>query len=94
MSRRRQFYRKINEWGFEKNIKQSEMRAIAKNYGNECSGGTIEAKGRRINNEKIQRWQKRQERMKSVASSSESYYEIGKSLLGNELTQLTHSPKY
>jgi hypothetical protein len=77
-ARRRQFYRKINEWGFEKNLKESEMRAIAQTHSNEWSGGTIEVKGRKINAEKIQRWQKRQERLKGTTSTTESCPEIGK----------------
>ena len=67
--RRRQFYRKISEWGFEKNIKESEMRAIAQNLEQDEMGGLAELKGRQIDTAKILRWQKRQGRLKGAARS-------------------------
>jgi hypothetical protein len=67
--RRRQFYRKISEWGFEKNIKESEMRAIAQNLEQDELGGPAELKGRQIDMAKILRWQKRQGRFKGAVRS-------------------------
>lgn len=60
--RRRQFYRKIDEWGFKKNIKDSEMRDIAQNlnYGvSELSDAVLELRSQRVDPAKIQRWQKK-----------------------------------
>jgi hypothetical protein len=92
--RRRQFYRKINEWGFEKNIKEIEMRAIAENLENGGSGGPVELKGRQIDTAKIQRWQKRQGRMKGVVNASQSQLGAGR-LHGSQILDrpnTTYSP--
>jgi hypothetical protein len=75
--RRRQFYRKISEWGYEKNIKESEMRAIAENFEIGETGGPIDVKGRQIDTAKIQRWQKRQGRMKRVVNASQAHSAAG-----------------
>src|ERR1700722_4089677 len=68
-SRKRQFYRKIKEWGFEKNIKDKEMRTIVQGLnqrGNDEEDLNVELRGQRVDPVKIQRWQRRHRRSKDV----------------------------
>ena len=60
--RRRQFYRKIDEWGFKKNIKDNEMREIVQNLSSGVPNPTeapVELRLQRVDPAKIQRWQKK-----------------------------------
>jgi hypothetical protein len=60
--RKKQFTRKISEWGFEKNVKQKERRAILRSLGAEANAVEFEARmlrGRRLDKAKIERWRKR-----------------------------------
>jgi hypothetical protein len=69
--RKRQFYRKITEWGFEKNIKDKEMRALVKDLTqreNEGEDLSIEFRGQQVDPAKIQRWRKRHGLAKEVAT--------------------------
>jgi hypothetical protein len=68
--RRRQFYRKISEWGFEKNIKDKEMRALVQDLSqntNDKIDHPIELRGQKVDLLKIQRWQRKHRGMKNVA---------------------------
>jgi hypothetical protein len=67
--RKRQFYRKITEWGFEKNIKDKEMRALVKDLTQRENKGedpSIEFRGQQVDPAKIQRWWKRHGLAKEV----------------------------
>jgi len=90
--RRRQFYRKISEWGFEKNIKDKEMRALVQDLSQMKSDGNdhaFELRGQKVNLVKIQRWQKKHGKMKVICPST---YNISKGkssgLLGDALLDL------
>jgi hypothetical protein len=70
--RRRQFYRKIIEWGFEKNIKDKEMRDLVQDLSQMKSDGNDSAfvlRGQKVDPMKIQRWQ-RKHGMKVICSST------------------------
>ncbi|KAH6713412.1 hypothetical protein BKA61DRAFT_675655 [Leptodontidium sp. MPI-SDFR-AT-0119] len=57
---KRQFLRKISEWGFEKNVKKAERKAILLNTA--TSHGVFETRtihGRKLDKAKIERWSKR-----------------------------------
>ncbi|KAH9217757.1 hypothetical protein DL95DRAFT_521876 [Leptodontidium sp. 2 PMI_412] len=57
---RRQFLRKISEWGFEKNVKKAERKAILLNTA--TSQNSFETRiihGRKLDKAKIERWSKR-----------------------------------
>ncbi len=66
--RKRQFFRKITEWGFEKNIKKDEARAILrgltcrKNLEND---GPVEVRGRDVGPAKLRRWKRRYGRLEN-----------------------------
>jgi tetratricopeptide (TPR) repeat protein len=80
--RRRQFYRKISEWGFEKNIKDKEMRTLVQDLNqrrNDGEGPTVELKGKQVDPVKMYRWQKRHGGMKDVARPFLSNHFLGKS---------------
>jgi hypothetical protein len=53
----------VKEWGFQKNVKQGERRAILESLGDVVSMGDFEARklrGRRLDKAKIERWRKRE----------------------------------
>jgi hypothetical protein len=59
--RKKQFLRRISEWGFEKNVKKDERRAILENLGEVANEGEFEAimlRGRRLDKAKLDRWRK------------------------------------
>ncbi|CZR66338.1 uncharacterized protein PAC_16239 [Phialocephala subalpina] len=59
---KRQFDRRISEWGFEKNVKRSERRAILERLDSETHEtgfGCIKIHGRKLDKAKIERWRKR-----------------------------------
>lgn len=60
---KRQFLRRVKEWGFEKNVKRDERRAILKSLDDGVKEGDFEARklrGRRLDRAKIERWKKRE----------------------------------
>jgi tetratricopeptide (TPR) repeat protein len=79
--RRRQFYRKISEWGFEKNIKDKEMRALVQDLSQRQNDGedlTVELRGQQVDPMKIQRWQKRHGKVKDIVRPFSRNPSIGK----------------
>jgi hypothetical protein len=61
---KKQFLRRITEWGFEKNVKQDERRAILESLGQGANEEGFQARmlrGRRLDKAKIERWKKREE---------------------------------
>jgi tetratricopeptide (TPR) repeat protein len=90
--RRRQFYRKISEWGFEKNIKDKEMRTLVQDLNQRRNDGedlAVELRGQQIDPVKIHRWQKRYGRMKDVVRPFSNNPSMGKSssLSGNSFSR-------
>jgi tetratricopeptide (TPR) repeat protein len=80
--RRRQFYRKISEWGFEKNIKDKEMQAIVQNMSlmeGEDGSFIAELRGHQIDPAKIQRWQRSHRGRRDVVRPFLSHPSNGKS---------------
>jgi len=80
--RRRQFYRKISEWGYEKNIKDKEMRTLVQDLSqriNDEEEFSLELRGREVDPVKIQRWQKKYRRMNYVVRSFSNNPSMGKS---------------
>jgi hypothetical protein len=80
-SRRRQFYRKISDWGFEKNIKTNEMRALVEDLnerGNNNADLAVELRGHQVDPAKIHRWQKRHGKGKDIARSFPGHPSTGK----------------
>jgi hypothetical protein len=60
--RKKQFLRRISEWGFEKNVKKDERRAILESLGEVANEGEFEVmmlRGRRLDKAKLERWRKR-----------------------------------
>ncbi|KAN0106744.1 TPR-like protein [Hyaloscypha variabilis] len=71
---KKQFLRRISEWGFEKNVKKDERRAILESFSEVANEGEFEVRmlrGRRLDKAKIRRWRKREQVGESgcVASS-------------------------
>jgi hypothetical protein len=61
--RKKQFLRRISEWGFQKNVKRGERRAILEGLGRAVTEGGFEARilrGRKLDKAKIERWKKRE----------------------------------
>ena len=61
--RKKQFLRRISEWGFEKNVKKDERRAILESLDEVANEGEFEAmmlRGRRLDKAKLERWRKRE----------------------------------
>jgi hypothetical protein len=64
--RKKQFLRRISEWGLQKNIKRDERRTILESLGDTVKEVEFEPKtlrGRRLDKAKIARWKKREERI-------------------------------
>jgi hypothetical protein len=62
--RKKQFLRRISEWGIQKNIKRDERRTILDSLGDAVKEVEFEPKtlrGRRLDKAKIARWKKREE---------------------------------
>ncbi|PMD46893.1 hypothetical protein L207DRAFT_383238, partial [Hyaloscypha variabilis F] len=60
---KKQFLTRVKEWGFQKNVKQSERRAILEKFRDGVRIGDFEARklrGRRLDKAKIERWRKRE----------------------------------
>jgi len=60
---KKQFLTRVKEWGFQKNVKQSERRAILERFRDGVRIGDFEARklrGRRLDKAKIERWRKRE----------------------------------
>jgi len=63
MISKKQFNRKISQWGLEKNVKQGERRAILRSFGAEANTAGFKTRlfrGRRLDKAKIERWRKRE----------------------------------
>jgi hypothetical protein len=61
--RKKQFLRRISEWGFEKNVKKDERRASLESLDEVANEGEFEAmmlRGRRLDKAKLERWRKRE----------------------------------
>jgi hypothetical protein len=60
---KKQFLRRISEWGFEKNVKRDERRAILGSLGvvREGEFQARKLRGRRLDKAKLERWRKREE---------------------------------
>jgi hypothetical protein len=61
--KKKQFLRRISEWGFEKNVKKDERRAILERLGEVANEGEFEAimlRGRKLDKAKVERWRKRE----------------------------------
>jgi hypothetical protein len=62
--RKKQFLRRISEWGLQKNIKRDERRTILESLGESVKEVEFEPKtlrGRRLDKAKIARWKKRED---------------------------------
>jgi Clr5 domain len=59
---KKQFLRRISEWGFEKNVKRDERRAILGSLGvvREGEFQARKLRGRRLDKAKLERWRKRE----------------------------------
>ena len=80
--RKRQFYRKISEWGFEKNIKDKEMRTLVQDLTRRQNSGedlSIELRGRQVDPLRIQRWRRSHKGMNDVVRPILNNSSIGKS---------------
>jgi hypothetical protein len=60
---KKQFFGRISEWGFEKNVKRDERRAILGSLGvvREGEFQARKLRGRRLDKAKLERWRKREE---------------------------------
>jgi tetratricopeptide (TPR) repeat protein len=58
---KKQFLRRVKEWGFEKNVKGAERRAILERVGEEEQFEERVLRGRRLDKAKIERWRKREQ---------------------------------
>ncbi|KAE8452714.1 hypothetical protein EG329_013973 [Mollisiaceae sp. DMI_Dod_QoI] len=61
---KKQFTQRISEWGFEKNVKQRERRAILEAFTAETNTGDFETRmfrGRKLDEAKIKRWKKKED---------------------------------
>jgi hypothetical protein len=79
--RKKQFLRRISEWGLQKNIKRDERRTILESLGDTVKEVEFEPKilrGRRLDKAKIVRWKKREE-MISSGSRTRIANRLGKS---------------
>jgi hypothetical protein len=79
--RKKQFLRRISEWGLQKNTKRDERRTILENLGDSVKEVEFEPKtlrGRRLDKAKIARWKKREEII-SGESRTENARSSGKS---------------
>jgi hypothetical protein len=70
----RQFSRKVDEWGFKKNVSVSERRKILQNPPN-LSHPHLESQNLRINPGKLQNWRKRYRKEESALSMSRNTLE-------------------
>ena len=78
--RKKQFLRRISEWGFQKNVKWGERRAILKGIGGAITEGRFEARilrGRKLDKAKLERWRKR-EGLSSEGTEAGSAHHPGK----------------
>jgi hypothetical protein len=59
---KKQFFGRISEWGFEKNVKRDERRAILGSLGvvREGEFQARKLRGRRLDKAKLERWRKRE----------------------------------
>lgn len=58
---KKQFLRRVKEWGFEKNVRGEERRAILASVGEEEQFEEKVLRGRRLDKAKIERWRKREQ---------------------------------
>jgi hypothetical protein len=58
---KKQFLRRVKQWGFEKNVKGEERRAILESVGEEEQFEERVLRGRRLDKAKIERWRKREQ---------------------------------
>jgi tetratricopeptide (TPR) repeat protein len=72
---KKQFLRRVKEWGFEKNVKGDERRAILARVGEEEQFEERVLRGRRLDKAKIERWRKR-EQITAPGSSAMSEMDI------------------
>jgi hypothetical protein len=66
--RKRQFIRRVSEWGFEKNVKKGERRRILNMMEGEVGEGDFEIRmlrGRKLDRAKIERGRKREGMVRS-----------------------------
>jgi hypothetical protein len=57
---KKQFLRRAKEWGFEKNVKKEERRAILETVDGEGQFEERMLRGRRLDKAKLERWRKRE----------------------------------
>jgi hypothetical protein len=57
---KKQFLRRAKEWGFEKNVKKEERRAILETVDEEGQFEERMLRGRRLDKAKLERWRKRE----------------------------------
>ena len=57
---KKQFLRRAKEWGFEKNVKKDERRAILETVEGEGQFEERMLRGRRLDKAKLERWRKRE----------------------------------
>ena len=72
---KKQFLRRIKEWGLEKNVKGDERRAILRKLDEEAENWELGAKklrGRKLDRAKIERWRKREHANGACRSSSDA----------------------
>ncbi len=84
--RKKQFLRRISEWGLQKNIKRDERRTILESLSDSVKEVEFEPKtlrGRRLDKAKIARWKKREE-MISGGSRTKIANISGKSTTTND----------
>jgi len=72
---KKQFLRRVKEWGFEKNVKREERRAILDSVREEGQFEERVLRGRRLDKAKIERWRKR-EQITAPGSSAMSEMDI------------------
>ena len=58
--RKRQYSRKIEKWGFRKNVTRSERRVILQNLNGSEPEGVTRITGRQVTSTKIERWRRQQ----------------------------------
>jgi tetratricopeptide (TPR) repeat protein len=72
---KKQFLRRVKEWGFEKNVKGEERRTILERVGEEEQFEETVLRGRRLDKAKIERWRKR-EQITAPGSSAMSEMDV------------------
>ena len=72
MDRKKQLLHRISGWGYEKNVKKDERRAIIERLGPEVESlGETMLRGRRIDKAKLNRWMKLEKSSNETSPTSE-----------------------